>query len=372
MKTFQVNFKKSILSKVFINNRLSDFLEYLTSLRPIDKILLVTDEIVESLYTKKLSTLLDTRGYQVYSYVLEIGRKNKKLRSIENIMNTLFKLGADRNSLIINVGGGVVGDIGGFAASLYMRGIRYIHMPTTLLSQVDSSIGGKVGVNLSKNLNGIGQYYYPVSTWVNTDYLESLPKDELIAGFAEVIKYATILDSNLFNVLEENIKALKKRDKDYIDYIVQYCIQKKTSIVSADPKEIDQFKLFTYGHEIGHALEVVLDYQHLRHGEAVAIGMMGSAWLGRKMKLTDNSNLLLRQKTILSKIGLPTNVPKHIFEVGVKKNIFIKQVIQTIEKDKKRENHRYNWILATDIGQGICTDNLDRTSVLECMSYLVN
>lgn len=371
-KLAKVNFANNINYELIVGRDcLQQFGSLLDQLEPISRIIIVTDENVDILHAYRLEKLLSEKRYAVSKHVLNSGRKQKSFSSIERILDLLFTSEADRNSIIINLGGGVVGDIGGLVAALYLRGIRYIHMPTTLLSQVDSSIGGKVGINYPEHLNGIGHYYYPQVVWVDLSFLDTLSRAEFNSGLAEIIKYSVILDAPFFEYLEQNVVKIRQRDSSVIEYIVQYCILQKSAVVSADPTEIGDFKLFTYGHEIGHALEVVLDYQGLRHGEAIAIGSEGSAWLSRTLGYLKNIDVLDRQKNLMSELELPIKIPQTVVSMFGGSELLARRILQIIKMDKKRENGQAVWVLPVDIGSGSVTNQLTDDHIYESLSYLM-
>lgn len=210
----------------------------------------------------------------------------KNLESVEQIVRSLCRAGADRKSLLIAVGGGVVGDVAGFAAASYLRGVALVHIPTTLVAQVDSSIGGKTGVNLPEGKNLVGAFYPPRLVITDSDLLRTLPEREFRAGLAEVIKHAIIADAPMFALLEKDIERVLQRDHRALDLLIPRNIQIKSSVASRDERESGLREILNFGHTFAHALESVTCYRCYRHGEAVAWGMMAAAFLGHQLGLT--------------------------------------------------------------------------------------
>lgn len=210
----------------------------------------------------------------------------KRLGSVERIARSLCRAGADRKSLIIAVGGGVVGDVAGFAAASYLRGVALIHVPTTLVAQVDSSIGGKTGVNLPEGKNLVGAFYPPRLVIADTDLLRTLPDREFRGGLAEIIKHAVIADAPMFVLLEKNLDRILRRDRDALGSLIPRNVQIKAGVVSRDERESGLREILNFGHTFAHALESVTRYRRYQHGEAVAWGMMAAAFLGHELGLT--------------------------------------------------------------------------------------
>ena len=200
---------------------------------------------------------------------------------MELLCRKLTRAGADRKSLIVAVGGGVVGDVAGFVAASYLRGVALVHVPTTLVAQVDSSIGGKTGVNLPEGKNLVGAFYPPRLVLIDTDLLRTLPERQFRSGVAEVIKYGVIADAELFAYLEQNMEKLLRQDRDALEYVIPRCVEIKADVVSRDEHESGLREILNFGHTFGHALESVTKYRRYLHGEAVAWGMVAASLLGR-------------------------------------------------------------------------------------------
>jgi 3-dehydroquinate synthase len=236
---------------------------------------LVTDSNVESPHAATAAESLSEAGATVDVLVIEPGEASKSIETADALWRQLLELGTDRQSIVVAVGGGVVGDLAGFVAATYARGIRLVQVPTTLLAQVDSSVGGKVGVNLPGAKNMVGAFWQPAGVWIDVDTLETLPPREYTAGLAEVVKYGVILDAEFFDRLESGVTKLRERDPEMLCETIAHCCRLKADIASADERELTGSRaVLNYGHTVGHALEAATDYGTLLHGEAVAVGMI--------------------------------------------------------------------------------------------------
>ncbi|MBI5853911.1 MAG: 3-dehydroquinate synthase, partial [Nitrospirae bacterium] len=282
--------------------------ERLTSLGLSGKAAVVTNPVVGRLYGATVLRSLKGAGFRPVLVTIPDGERHKTLRSVARVLDALAAARFERRSTVIALGGGVIGDLAGFAALVYQRGIQFVQLPTTLVAQVDSSVGGKTGVNhvLGKNL--IGAFYQPRVVVMDPVALKSLPEREWRAGLAEVIKYGVIADDHLFASLEENIEPIVKRDDDLVANVVARSCQIKASVVEQDERESGLRRILNYGHTIGHALESLGHYRRLIHGEAVAIGMVQEALLARRLGLCSD-DVVTRQRRLITNAGLPTEVP---------------------------------------------------------------
>ncbi|MFA5524236.1 MAG: 3-dehydroquinate synthase [Tissierellales bacterium] len=327
-KNYPIIIKKSILKdigneikKVYNNKRIT----------------IITDENVEKIYGEKLTDNLEAYGFEVNLISIVPGENSKTIQVLTHIYNELIDNRITRKDLIIAFGGGVVGDLAGFAASTFLRGIRYIQIPTSLLAQIDSSIGGKVAVNLPRGKNLVGNFYHPEAVYIDSDLLKTLPKKFLNDGMGEVIKYSCIKDRELFN----RLKGITNESDLFliINEIILKCCNIKKEFVEKDEKEAGDRMLLNFGHTIGHAIEKAFNYEEYTHGEAVSIGMYcitrKSESLGMTVKGT--SDLL---KELLVKFELPYQYPK------IDRDIFL----EAINLDKKSESDSINLILLNEIG----------------------
>lgn len=304
--------------------------------------LIVSNETVAPLYLDKLTACLD--GVSVETISLPDGEQHKTLDTVTSILDKLVASGANRDTTVIALGGGVVGDIAGFAAATYMRGVAFIQVPTTLLAQVDSSVGGKTGVNHPGGKNLIGAFHQPRIVLIDTDTLDTLPDRELRAGIAEVIKHGAIADVAFFSWLEGNMDALLAKDADALAHAVQRSCEIKAGVVAEDEREAGRRAILNFGHTFGHAIENCLGYGEWLHGEAVAAGMVMAAELSR---LDDSEAARIR--ALISNGGLPVAPPG----VGAEK------LLQAMGRDKKVLNKALRFVLLKQLGDACVTTEYD-------------
>ncbi|MFN7693821.1 MAG: 3-dehydroquinate synthase [Burkholderiales bacterium] len=268
----------------------------------------VTNSTVGPLFAERLCLALSSAYAEVDTLVLPDGESFKNCESLQRIQAHLAATGADRRVTLFALGGGVIGDLCGFAAATYMRGVRFVQVPTTLLSQVDSSVGGKTGINLAEGKNLVGAFHQPVAVWADLGCLASLPEREFSAGLAEVIKYGPIADSKFFDWLEANMDKLRARDREALSIAVRRSCEIKAAVVAADEHEGGVRAILNFGHTFGHALEAGLGYGRLLHGEAVAVGMLMATALSTHELGLDGA-CLLRLRELLLRAGLPVKAP---------------------------------------------------------------
>lgn len=292
--------------------------------------LIVTDNVVDKFYTETVKKSLEKENIITSVCVLENGETNKNIESIYNIYSALAKNELSRKDIIIALGGGVIGDMAGYAAATWMRGIDFVQIPTTLLACVDSSVGGKTGINIKEGKNLVGAFHSPRLVIMDNDVLNTLPKREFNAGMAEVIKHAFLFDKKLLEYLENN-------NSFDMDFILKRNCELKGHIVEIDYKEKKERMFLNFGHTIGHSVENAAGYGVLLHGEAVAIGVIFAIEYGIKKGITKDKSLLERAKNIFDKFSLPTAVPS---------NINLKDAIKL---DKKRSDDKINFVFLEDI-----------------------
>ncbi len=305
------------------------------------KIAIVSNPTVYPLYGRAVADSLKKAGFNVITVTIPDGEEYKDLLWTEHIYNVLLKAKLDRSSSLIAVGGGVVGDIAGFAASTYMRGVSYIQVPTTLLAQVDSSVGGKTGVNHKLGKNMIGTFWQPRLVWIDVKTLKTLQKREFLAGVSEVIKYGVIWDEEFFDFLEKERRKILNFDKEALMYIIKRSCEIKAEVVSKDEREAGLRAILNFGHTIGHAIETVTGYRRYLHGEAVAIGMYLEAKLAGMVKLIDDKKVL-RIKTLIDSYSLPFVMPR---------DINAEHILSSMELDKKAFAGKLTFILPEKIGR---------------------
>jgi 3-dehydroquinate synthase len=309
--------------------------------RQIDgKVLLVTNPTVARWYKEPLVDSLRTAGFNVQVAEVPDGESYKSLEQAGFLYNTLIDNIYDRKSLLIALGGGVIGDLTGFAAATYMRGIRFIQIPTTLLAQVDSSIGGKVAVNHPKGKNLIGAFYQPTLVITDVTTLKTLPQAEFSSGMAEVIKHGIILDENYLRLITEEYELISKLDPGLMSFVVSGSCRIKGQVVEEDEKESGLRAVLNFGHTIGHALESVTHYTYYKHGEAVALGMLAASRIASRIDLLREPALPEILLEIYQRYQLPTKLP----------GLVIKDIIQAFALDKKVEANKVRWVLPEKTG----------------------
>jgi 3-dehydroquinate synthase len=264
----------------------------------------------------------------------------KNMRTVELICRKLTRAGADRKSLIVAVGGGVVGDVAGFVAASYLRGVALVHVPTTLVAQVDSSIGGKTGVNLPEGKNLVGAFYAPRLVLIDTDLLRTLPERQHRGGIAEVIKYGVIADAELFAYLEQHMEKLRHKNRDALEYVIPRCVEIKADVVSRDERESGLREILNFGHTFGHALESVTKYRRYLHGEAVAWGMIAASLLGRELGITGAEDLS-RVVALIRGMGEIPDWPR----------VTPKILVAAMLSDKKTRAGKLRFVLSSRIGK---------------------
>ena len=303
---------------------------------------LITDRKVGPIYSKTAMSSLRTSGFDPIEIRVPAGETAKSLNTIQSSYDKLARHRIERNSFIVALGGGVVGDMAGFLAASYLRGIGFVQVPTTLLSQVDSSVGGKVGVNLKAGKNLVGAFYQPRLVLCDLDTIRTLPKRQLRAGLSEVIKYGIIEDANLFKRLERKMSDLLKLDSKELAYIVARSCQIKSNVVKQDETENGLRAILNYGHTIGHALEAISSYGKFLHGEAISIGQVAASKISHELNGLSQSEVD-RIEALFTAAGLPT-------KIDLSKNE-MRKLLDAMKLDKKVSNGKVNFVLASTIGK---------------------
>ncbi|MAT72993.1 MAG: 3-dehydroquinate synthase [Planctomycetaceae bacterium] len=317
--------------------QLSDFLRERAS---SEHAVLVTDTTVDELYADALGDGLVEHGWEVHVLIVEPGEASKSVGIAEDLWNTMLEEGADRESIVVAVGGGVVGDLAGWVAASFARGVPFFQVPTTLLAQVDSSVGGKVGVNLPDAKNMVGAFWQPHGVLIDVDVLDSLPEREYRAGLAEVVKYGVILDESFFAFLEANAAAINDRDAATLTTVVQRCCRLKADVVEEDEREISGRRaILNYGHTFAHAFEAAGEYGSMLHGEAVAAGMRCAAALAERLGKIDAA-VVQRQEKLLEALQLKLPAPGFDPE----------ELVQLMYHDKKVSGGELRFVLPAKIG----------------------
>ncbi len=316
------------------------------------------NEII-SLYGNSLCKGLKSAGFQVELVVLPDGEKAKSLNELEGIFSQLIGMDCDRSSTFLALGGGVVGDATGFIAASFMRGVDYIQIPTTLLAMVDSSIGGKTGVNLPDGKNLVGAFWQPKAVVIDIELLKSLQEREMTSAMGEVLKYGAILDRNLFEVVAENLNDILNLSKpELLTEVIGRCAKLKADVVVEDEREGGKRRILNFGHTIGHALETHFGFETLRHGEAVAYGMLAAGKLSNEDGRLEIEDFELLQTTI-KKLPLP-KLPEFDAE----------NIIKIMQRDKKVKDRKINFVLLEAIGKTVIVDSIEKESIIKAMESL--
>jgi 3-dehydroquinate synthase len=305
------------------------------------KVAVVTNPTVAQLYLDPIHDGLMASGFEMTAVLVPDGEEHKNLQSLATIYDRLIGERFERKSCVLALGGGVVGDLAGFAAATYLRGVPYVQVPTTLLAQVDSSVGGKTGVNHKDGKNLIGAFYQPRLVLIDVAVLASLPRRELVGGLAEVIKYGIIQDSALFGFLEREVESLLGLERESLIQTISTSCAIKARVVEKDEFESDYRAVLNFGHTIGHALEAATGYTQLLHGEAVGVGMVQAAALSVQQGLCDQRSFE-RIRRLIKKAGLPLEIPS---------GISMQSLIQAMEIDKKSADGKIKFVMCTGIGK---------------------
>jgi shikimate kinase/3-dehydroquinate synthase len=327
---------------------------------------IISDKNVFSLYGSKVVGILNEAGFVVNSFIVPPGEETKNMDYAIKIYNFLVGHRAERDDVIIALGGGMVGDLAGFVAATFLRGMFWIQVPTSLIAMVDASIGGKVGINHPEGKNLIGAFYQPTLVLADPQALTTLPQRELVSGWAEVIKHGMILDKEFFEFLEANVNRLTKLEPESLTRAVARSAAIKAQVVNQDEKEREGKRtMLNYGHTIAHGLEAATQYKCFLHGEAVAIGMMGAAKLSQRLGLLPSA-AVERQQALLQKFGLPTSLP------AMRSNLKLSLagVTRAMELDKKMKGKAIRWVLLQDIGRTVIRSDVPQKEVLAVLQEL--
>ena len=318
--------------------------------------LLVTDRNAARPHAATVGRSLADAGWTCRQAVLDPGEQTKRLEVAGSLYDELVELGADRQTIVIAVGGGVIGDLAGFVAATYARGIPFVQIPTTLLAQVDSSVGGKVGVNHPRAKNLIGAFHQPLGVVADTETLETLPDREYRSGLAEVIKYGVILDQEFFAWLEANVEGLNRRDPAVLRNVIARSCRLKADVVEQDEYETTGLRaVLNYGHTFAHAFEALCGYGELLHGEAVAIGMVCASRLAERRGLID-AETTRRQQALVSAVGLPVALPPDA-------RLAPADLLACMRLDKKAVAGRLRFVLPTGLGEVRLFDDIPEGDV---------
>lgn len=351
MKKLKVELSESIYQIIINKNSILSLVEKINSL-PITKCLIIIDENVEKFHSRYLRNYFANLNCKTYKYIYSATEKNKSLQQTQKIYKFLDDNNFDRNSVVISVGGGITGDVSAFASSTFMRGIKYFQVPTTLLSMVDSSVGGKTGVNFERRKNLIGTFYQPSGVYIDETFLGSLPGNELISGAGEIFKYAFLADMKNYLLLKTNLKKITAFENFNIESTIQNCLKIKASIVSQDEKEITGLrKILNLGHTFAHAFESQSNYK-LKHGEAVVAGVFCSLFMSHNLGLFSKQEL----EHYINDFNF--------FKINrILKKLKTELVYSSMLGDKKNSSGKIKLVLVEDIGN-IITDVVTEKSMI--------
>jgi 3-dehydroquinate synthase len=334
---------------------LSQVVEYLRPLKLGKHGVIITDTNVEPLYAGAMCDALGKGGFAAEVLSVPAGEASKSLRQANRLFEKLPSHGLDRQSFVIALGGGVVGDLAGFVAASYLRGLALVQVPTSLLAQVDSSVGGKTGVNLPQGKNLVGAFYQPKLVLADIDTLGTLPERELRSGFAEVIKHGAIRDAEFFVWLEREFKRVLALDPKAVTHVVRRCCEIKAEVVSADERESGLRAILNLGHTVGHAMETLSDYSGLLHGEAISMGMCCGARLSIKRAGLSKADAQ-RLCDLIAASGLPTRLGK-TFKLG--------ELLEAARLDKKARDGKLRFVLLKRLGEAFVSDAVTDVDIRE-------
>ncbi|CAA2928986.1 3-dehydroquinate synthase [Arsenophonus endosymbiont of Bemisia tabaci] len=325
--------------------------------------MIVTSKTLHSIYSARVKSTLTKMGIKVDEIILPDGEQYKSLATLDTVFTALLKKNHPRSTTLIPLGGGVIGDLTGFAAACYQRGVRFIQAPTSLLSQIDSSVGGKTAVNHPLGKNMIGAFYQPISVIIDLDSLKTLPVRQFSSGLAEIIKYGIILDYDFFCWLEKNINKLFELDEKTISYCIRRCCELKAKIIAIDEKETDEQRaVLNLGHTFGHAIETELNYGCWLHGEAVAAGIVMAAKTAELIGQFNNHDTQ-RILNLLKQANLPIKGPS---------KMAAEAYLPHMSRDKKVVNNQLNLVLPKSIGNAELYTNISHEIVLKAIKQCLD
>ena len=355
----KVNYEEKPCYEIIIND---SFLQLSKCIKNLGyskrRIAIITDSNVNPLYGMQIKNLLSEVSDNIIIHEFSAGENYKNLETVYGIYEDLIKHHFDRKDLLIALGGGVVGDITGFCASTYLRGIGFIQIPTTLLAQTDSSVGGKTGVDYKGYKNMVGAFYMPKLVYININVLKTLDARQFASGFAEVMKYGLIMDNDFYTWLIDNIYEINDRDSQAIAYLIMKSCEFKKKIVEQDPKEQGIRAILNFGHTIGHAIEKYKDFK-LLHGECVALGCVAAAIISNKKGLID-TDTCYEIRDMFVPFGLPITVD----------DIDIDKIYELMKSDKKADSGKIRFILLKDLGNAYVDSTVTEKEIKDALNEL--
>ncbi|MCB9503707.1 MAG: 3-dehydroquinate synthase [Deferribacteres bacterium] len=358
MKTLKVELKDRSYPIYIGEGNLSKLPELVKLFYPVKRFVLISDKNVFGHYGDVVTSSFQAAGLHVETVLVPPGEKSKSIDRYAYVLTQMLKTGVSRDWIVLALGGGVVGDLAGFVASSYMRGIPFIQIPTSLLAQVDSSVGGKTGINHPLAKNVIGAFYQPKIVWIDIAVLRTMESVEIVSGLAEVIKYGIIYSRDFFHFCEDNIKSLLSLKSQVCTEAISKCCDIKAKIVAQDEKETGIRAILNFGHTVGHAIEAVMNYQSIRHGEAVFWGMLAEAHMALKMGLL-NEKEFDRIVALFHKIPLKTGINGVVFD----------DLMRAMRHDKKAKDNKLRFALPKSLGETVIEGVEDETLIFNAFNF---
>ena len=369
MRTINVDFDENNYNIYIDKGVISNINTLLKQHTKSKKIIIVADSFFQDSIVHEVNSLLE--DFEVYIHLMEAGKANKNMNEVLKIYAILEENDLARDSTLIAIGGGVIGDLAGFVASTWYRGMNLVHIPTTLMAMVDSAVGGKVAINFRQTINAIGNYYHPIFTLMDLELIESLPSREYHSGIAEVIKCAIINNADFYNILEQNSQSILAKKEQEVENFIAQTILIKIAHVKGDIREGNRRLLLNYGHTLGHAIEVstAKNYQeYYRHGEGVSLGIMAVAYIAQHHLKLSNS-LYISYESLFKTYHLPTSISAS--KLGIKKEELLKKCLRNVLKDKKRINNHLRIILASKIGKASVYTDVPMSLIEDAFSHII-
>lgn len=361
-KTIPVHSNGELAYSIEIRNDFESLTTHLQNLgyKKEQKICIVSDSQVADIYMNSLTLLLENSFENVFSFIFSAGESSKNIDTVQMLYEHLIKSGFDRHDFLIALGGGVVGDLTGFVASTYLRGIDFVQIPTSLLAQVDSSIGGKTGVDFKQYKNMVGAFYQPKLVYMNLSVLQTLSKRQFSSGIAEILKHGLIKDRTYFEWMVQNFEPIFALEPNILEEMIFRSCEIKRDVVENDPKEKGERALLNFGHTIGHAVEKLSDFS-LYHGECVSIGCIAASYLSWKMERISDADLASIRK-VFTDFNLPVSV----------KGQAAKEILKTSKSDKKMKAGKINFILLNEIGNAYIYSDFTDDEILLAIDYILD
>jgi 3-dehydroquinate synthase len=333
--------------------------KYLRKVAPAAKVVLVSDQTVYNLYGSRVEEALKLSNYDVYDYIIKPGDKSKSLSVAAKIYDVLYEARIERSDPVVALGGGVVGDLAGFIAATWLRGVPFVQVPTTLEADIDASVGGKTAVNHPRGKNLIGAFYQPKMVLMDIDTLNTLSERDIRAGLAESIKHAVIKDASFFDFHEQHAQRILTLDRPVLEQLLTRNCQIKAQVVSSDEREGGVRAILNFGHTIAHAVEVAGKYSRWRHGEAVALGMIAAGFLAVQKGIFPRDQFG-RMENLIHRFGLPCRC----------KGLDFSHLFNLMKRDKKVKAGKIRFVLPTRIGKVEIFDDIERPQIIEALEYL--